>query len=114
VGLAKLVLRRSGLIKKISKDISVDRIMAINRKDIEDYFNLLLNVLTEYNLLDEPGHIYNINEAGFQMNPRIDTAIAGKGSAILYKMTSAEKGETILVIACRNAEGCFIPPASYT
>jgi hypothetical protein len=85
--------------------------MAMNRKDIDNYFRLLLDVLTKNNLLDKPGHIYNMDESGFQMNPRPDTVISEKGSPTLYQIISGEKGETISVIACCNAEGCFIPPA---
>jgi hypothetical protein len=103
--------RHPGLIKKKPQGLSVDRAMAMNRKAIEDYFNLLLDVLTKNNLLDKPGHIYNMDESGFQMNPRPDTVIAKKGSPTLYQMTSGEKGETISVMACCNAEGYFIPPA---
>jgi hypothetical protein len=84
--------------------------MAMNRKDIEDYFKLLLNVLTKNNLLDKPGHIYNMGESGFQMNPRPCTVIGAEGSLMLYQMTSDGKGETESVIACCNAEGSFMPP----
>jgi hypothetical protein len=99
------------LIKEIPQGLSIDRVMAMNRKDIEEYFNLLSNVPRENNLLDQLGHVYNMNEAGFQMNPRSHTVIAEKGSPILYKIISGEKEETISVIACCNTEGCFIPPA---
>lgn len=75
----------------------------MNMKDIEDYFNLFLNVLRENSLLDKPGHIYNTGEYGFQMNPRSDTVITEKGSPILYEMTSGEKGDQVSVIACCKA-----------
>jgi hypothetical protein len=104
-------LRRfPGLVRKKPQGLSVDRAVAMNRKGIEDYFKLLLNVLTKNNLLDKPGHIYNVDESGFQINPRPCTVIGEKGSPTLYQMTSGEKGETISVIACCNAEGSFIPP----
>jgi hypothetical protein len=70
-----------------------------------------LDVLTKNNLLDKPGHIYNMDESGSQMNPRPDTVISEKGSPTLHQMTSGEKGETVSEIACCNVEGCFIHPA---
>jgi hypothetical protein len=73
--------------------------MAMNRKGIKDYFNLLLDMLTENNPLDKPEHIYNMDKSEFQMNPRPDTVIAEKGSPTHYQMTSGKKGETISVIA---------------
>jgi hypothetical protein len=78
--------RYPGLIRKKPLGLSFDRAMAVNRKDIEDYFNLLLDVLTEHNLLDKPGHIYNIDDSGFQMNPKPDTVIAEKGSSTLWRL----------------------------
>jgi hypothetical protein len=103
-------LRRfPGLVKKKPQGLSIDRAMAMKRKDIKDYLNLLLDVLMKNNLLDKPGHMYNTDETGFQMNPRPNTVIAEKGSPT-YQMTCGEK-ETVSVMACCNAEGCFMPPA---
>ncbi|XP_068081804.1 uncharacterized protein [Anabrus simplex] len=99
------------LVTKKPQGLSVDRAMAMNREAIAEYFSLILDVLSANNLLDKPGHLYNMDETGFQMNPRPDTVIAEKGSPTLYQVTSGEKGETITVIACCNAEGNFIPPA---
>jgi hypothetical protein len=84
--------------------------MAMNRKGTEDYFSLLLDVLTKNSLLDKPGHVYNMDETGFQMIPRPDTMIAERSSPT-YQMTCREKGEIVSVMACCNAEGCFMPPA---
>jgi hypothetical protein len=112
VVLARLIFETiSWIISEKTQGLSIDRAMAMNRKDTDDYFRLLLDVLTRNNLLDKPGHIYNMDESAFQMNPRPDTVISEKGSPTLCKMTSGEEGETISVIACCNAEGCFIPPA---
>ena len=77
---------------------------------VNKYFDLLFKVLQGNNLLDKPGHIYNMDESGFQMNPRVENVIAAKGSPTVYQMTCGEKGETITTIACCNAEGYFLPP----
>jgi hypothetical protein len=104
-----LFLRRwPGLIKKISHGLFIGRIMAVNRKHIEDYFNLLLAALTEKRLLDRPGHICNMDECGFQMNPKSHTVTAEKGPPTLYQM---KRGETESMRASCNDEGYVIPPA---
>jgi hypothetical protein len=92
-----LILRRyPGLIRNKTQGLSLHRAMAMNREGIEDYFNLALDMLTENNLLDIPGHIYNMDKFEFQMNPRPDTV---RKALTLYQMTPGEKGETMSVIA---------------
>lgn len=100
-----------GLVKKNTLDLSFDRIMSMNRKNTEDYFTLQLDVQAENILLGKLGHIYNMDEFGFQMNPRPDAVITEKGSPTLYQMVSGGKGGSVPVMACCNAEGCFAPPA---
>jgi hypothetical protein len=58
------------------------------------------------------GHpVYNMDETGLQLNNKPGFVIARKGSKNVAAVTSAEKGETITVITCCNAEGYFLPPA---
>jgi hypothetical protein len=84
VGLATLILRRwPGLIKKTSQNLSIGRIMVVNRDHIDDYFNIFLDALTEKSLLDKPGYICNLDESDFHMNPGSHTVIAEKGSPTL-------------------------------
>ncbi|XP_031334769.1 uncharacterized protein LOC116164704 [Photinus pyralis] len=47
-----------------------------------------------------------------QLNTRPEHVIAAKGSKNVVSISSAEKGETISVIVCCNAEGAFIPPTA--
>ncbi|CAB3256885.1 unnamed protein product [Arctia plantaginis] len=55
--------------------------------------------------------IFNMDETGLQLNSRPGHVLAQKGSKVVHTVTSTEKGETITVIACCNAEGTFLPPA---
>ncbi|KAJ4426152.1 hypothetical protein ANN_26961 [Periplaneta americana] len=102
--------RFPGLVMRKPQGLSIDRAIAINRSDIQGYFDLLFETLSSNQLLDKPGHIYNVDESGFQLNPRVEKVIADKGSPSVYQMTCGEKGETITTIACCNAEGYFLPP----
>lgn len=52
-----------------------------------------------------------MDETGLQLNSRPGHVLAEKGSKTISTVTSTEKGETITVVACCNAEGVFLPPA---
>lgn len=60
--------------------------------------------------MNKPGHIYKMDETGLQLNNRPGHVIVKKGSKNIASISSGEKGETITVIACCNAEGIFLPP----
>jgi hypothetical protein len=47
-------------------------------------FNLLLDVNTMDNLLDKLGRVYNMDDSGFQMNPRPEAVIAEIDFLTLY------------------------------
>jgi hypothetical protein len=80
VGLARLILRRfSKLVTKRPLGLSIDRDMTMSREVSEDYFELLLYVLKENNLLDKAGLISYVHESDFHMNPELETIIAEKG-----------------------------------
>jgi hypothetical protein len=61
-------------------------------------------------LYDKPGNIYNVDETGLQLNTRAGMVLAEKGSRSVPSMSPGEKGETISVVPCCNAEGFFLPP----
>lgn len=49
-------------------------------------------------------NIFNMDEAGLQLNNRSGQVIAMKGSKAGSSITSIEKGEAITIIACCNSE----------
>ncbi|KAK9744496.1 hypothetical protein QE152_g7691 [Popillia japonica] len=95
---------------RTNKNLSLAEAHGMNRKDIEEYFSTLLKVLTDNNLLDKPGRIYNMDEPGQQVNNKSGQVVATKGSKDVYTVTSSEKGENVTVAAYCNAEGSFLPP----
>lgn len=82
----------------------------MSREAVEAHFADLERVMTEHSLFDKPGHIYNTDETGLQLNTRAGHVLAEKSSKSIPSISPGEKGETISVIACCNAEGGFIPP----
>lgn len=108
--LQSFLRRQKDITIRQSENISVARAVAMSRETVTEYFSLLDNILTEYELHDKPGNIYNTDEAGLQLNCRAGSVLAEKGSKNVTSMTSGEKGETISVLTCCNAEGVFLPP----
>lgn len=102
--------RHADLSVRKAEGVSNARAVGLNKTVVEEYFSVLENVLTEYQLFEKPGNIFNIDESGLQLNNKPGYVIAEKGSKTVSNITSGEKGETISIVACCSAEGVFLPP----
>ena len=80
-----------------------------NKEVISAYFDLLEKILTESELLDVPGAIFNVDETGMPLDHKPEKAIAQKGSKCVTAHTSGNK-TSITVIACGSEAGQIIPP----
>ncbi|KAB0799206.1 hypothetical protein PPYR_07086 [Photinus pyralis] len=109
--LASFLRRNPELSVRKAEGLSRQRSLGMNKNIVQNYFQLLKNILEEHNLFNKPSNIYNMDESGLQLNNRPGEVIAGKGSKVVTALTAAEKGETITVVACCNGEGTFLPPA---
>lgn len=89
---------------------SISRSLGMNHKEVDTYFELLSATLKQYRFDEEPRKIFNMDETGLQLNNKPTKVVATKGARDVHKLTSNEKGETISLIACCNAEGNFLPP----
>ncbi|XP_072392195.1 uncharacterized protein [Diabrotica undecimpunctata] len=56
--------RNPDLSVRKAEGVSLARSNGMCRKDVEQYFILLDSILIELDLLDKPGHIYNMDETG--------------------------------------------------
>lgn len=110
VWFSSFMRRHPDLSVRKAQGISRARTEGMNREEVKDYFDLLTSILTENELLDKPNCIWNCDEIGVQLNNEPGKVIAEKGSRDVHVVTSAEKGETVTILACCNAEGQFLPP----
>lgn len=110
VWFSSFMRRHPNLSVRKAQGISRARTEGMNREEVKSYFDLLTSILTENNLLDKPNCIWNCDEIGVQLNNEPGKVIAQKGSKDVHVVTSAEKGETVTIMACCNAEGQFLPP----
>jgi hypothetical protein len=59
-----------------SEALALARAHRMNRKTVRNiFFNKLEKVVTENNLSDTPGNIFNIDESGIQIKKKPDSAI---------------------------------------
>ncbi|KAB0801683.1 hypothetical protein PPYR_03869 [Photinus pyralis] len=103
--------RNPELAIRRAEGVSLARAEGTTRERVADFFKLLQHIFEENSLFDKPGRIYNMDETGCQLNNNPGYVIASKGSKLVSSITSGERGETITVIACCNAEGNFLPPS---
>lgn len=89
---------------------SIQRGKGLSRAEVAKFFDLLIAVLIENDLLDKPEKIFNMDESGVQLNNKPGKVLAKKGTRAVKSLTFGEKGETITVVACCNAIGNFLPP----
>lgn len=102
--------RNPQIVLRQAEGLSIQRAKGLNRAEVAKFFDLLMTILTENNLLDKPDRIFNMDESGVQLNNKTGKVLAKKGARAVKSLTSGEKGETITVVACCNATGNFLPP----
>lgn len=102
--------RNPNLSLRKAQGISLARAEGMNRQEVDAYFKLLKEVLQKNNLMEKPGSIFNMDETGVQLNNEPGAVVAEKGTKSVHVLSSSERGETVTVVACANAEGVFLPP----
>lgn len=102
--------RNKDLSIRKSEGLSLARAGGMNRTEVNQFFTLLLDILTTNDLLAKPGNIFNVDETGLQINNKPGKVVATKGAKDVYTLTTSEKGENVSLVACCSAEGYFLPP----
>ena len=78
------------------------RMDAVNTDNINDYFDLLQDVLEKKGFADHPEAIYNMDETGMSLEPCSPKVVAQKGQKKVRYQTSGQK-QQIAVIGSGNA-----------
>lgn len=98
----KLSLRKGDATAHVRMDATTPETM-------KKYFDLLHECLTEHNLIDSPGQIYNVDETGMSFEHKAPRVLTKKGKRKVRYRTSGNKSQ-VTVIGCVSAAGHAIPP----
>jgi len=82
---------------------------AVNEDTISHYFALLKQTLEETGLTNSPGQLYNVNESGVPLHPRVPNIVTKKGTKKVRYQATDRKGQ-ITIVPCGSATGQVIPP----
>ena len=80
------------------------RMDAINHENIQNYYQLLKDVLDEHNLMDHLEQIYNMDETGMPFGPHPPKVAAPKGLKKVRYWSSDRKGQ-VTVVGCASVSG---------
>ena len=89
--------------------MSASRALASDPNVLEVSFDLLEETLTENELTNRPGQVYNMDETGFPLDPKPLKTVQPKGTKNALFCTSGGKAQ-ITAVGCVNAAGQAIPP----
>lgn len=101
--------RHPELALRTAASVSAARAKASDPEVISTYFDMLEKCLVEYDLLDKPAQIFNLDESGMPLEHLPPKAVCMKGTRNPLCITSGNKAH-ITVVACVNAAGWCIPP----
>lgn len=80
-----------------------------NKSAIEEYFDILKDVLKEHSLFDKPAQIYNVDESGMPLEHHPPHVVVKRGQRKVRCRTSGNKKQ-VTVVASVNAAGMCTPP----
>jgi hypothetical protein len=104
-----IVLKRHSEISvRTSEPTSIARAMGFNRSRVAAFFDLLQQLVDEFQLT--PDRIYNTDKKGLTAVQRPGKVLAMRGKSKVGGITSAEKGSNETFVCCMSATGHFEPP----
>ena len=101
--------RHPQLTLRMAEPVSVARTVGTRAEIIQRYFDLLEKTLVQYDLLDKPASIFNMDETGLSLGPVGPKVVSRKGIKHPVSTTTGNKSQ-ITVVSCVNAAGYVIPP----
>ena len=101
--------RHPNLTLRAPSKLSLARARASDPEVIGSYFDMLEKVMTEYDLFDKPGQIFNVDETGMPLDFRPPKVICQKGVRTVSSISSGKKTQ-ITIVASMNAIGNCVPP----
>jgi len=88
---------------------SAARAQAFNKPQVHIFFNLFFNTMRSENISVEK--IYNMDESALTTVQKPSKVFAQKGKKQVGVLTSAERGQHVIVVSCIGSSGQCVPPA---
>jgi len=111
-GFIREFMRESGLTMRKPESTSVARLMAFNRVNVGNFFELLRDIRLKYSFMAEL--IYNVDETGFStVATKTPKVISSVGTRRVIKISSAERGVTVTCVCAMRATGKLHPSVLY-
>ena len=101
--------RHPCLTLRIAPCVSQQRHISSHPTVLNQYFDVLEETLTEYDLMKKPNCIFNMDETGVAMEPDQPKGIFLKGERRPMMLSSGLKGQ-FTVVGCVSAAGFCLPP----
>lgn len=105
----RFLKRHHELTLRTPATVSMARAGAGTRENIDNYFDTLEQILEETSLVDHPALIYNMDEAGFPLDPKPLKTVHRRGEKDPACVSSGYKSQ-VTVVACVSASGQSLPP----
>ena len=100
--------RQSHLSLRRGDATAAVRMDCVSKESMDNYFQLLKEVLDEHGLLDNPSCIYYVDETGMPLEPRPPKVVTVRGQKKVRVRTSGNKAQITVVSV--SATGNTIPP----
>ena len=100
--------RHPNLSLRSAAPLSLVRAQASNPEMINRYFDLLEHTLEENELTDQPGQIFNMDESGMPLDPKVPKVVADRGSSVT--MVGSGNKAQVTIVGCCSAAGLCMPP----
>ncbi|CAF4693727.1 unnamed protein product, partial [Rotaria sp. Silwood2] len=102
--------RNSNLILKKSTPIAKHRAQ-VSACQVDGWFNLLHKTISENNLANRPGQIFNADETGFADAIGCSKVLVHRGTSNAYRIQGETGGKSFIsVMICASATGDILPP----
>ncbi|XP_046677400.1 MFS-type transporter clz9-like [Homalodisca vitripennis] len=89
--------------------LSLARIKGFSPENVKKFYDILKPELERVNF--SPTRVFNVDETGVtSVQPKSMRVVSLKGKREVYKLSSAERGRLITIVACMSASGNFVPP----
>ena len=96
--------------KRKSQNLNPGRAQKVNRAIVSDNFQKLHACLEDLDIVNQPQHIYNMDEKGCRLTIHHQQNVLARRGAKRVHFIAPEQAQNVTIVSCCNALGHSIPP----